>query len=271
MDTENKITYEDSVTVEENGLELNRCMLKETPSTPNNMRMTSTPIPRTQSKSSKTSLGTTHNSQQATGSDTQFISRSSTQSADTSKKMLLIGDSLITGINKKGLKENIYKHAISGASTDTLLAEIEVYNLHIFSHILIYVGGNNASDKTDKEYFEDRYDQLICHIEEHNKDCKIVLINSFPRRDADVSEVNDIISSLSNEHQIELADVNSAFFNKQKELIQNYYDGDKIHLSASGIKRLVGTVGQKINIVDNYSACVFGKGHPKAGRRNQLP
>ena len=109
-----------------------------------------------------------------------------------------------------------------------------MYDLYIFLHILIYVGGNNASDKTDIEYFEDRNDQLICHIKEHNKDCKIVLINFCPRGDADVSEVNDIISRLSDEHQIELADVNSAFFNKKKKLIWNYYDGDKIHLSALG-------------------------------------
>ena len=70
IDTENEITHEDSVIVQENGHELNRCMPKGTPTTPDNMRLTSTPIPRTQSMSSKTSPGSTDNSQQATGSDT---------------------------------------------------------------------------------------------------------------------------------------------------------------------------------------------------------
>ena len=155
------------------------------------------------------------------------------------------------------MKDKVYKHGISGATVDTLLEEIEVYDLQNFSHIILYIGGNNASNGTESEYFEEKYDQLICYIKERNEDCKILSVNSCPRGDTDVSPINDIISELAEQHELVLVDAYKAFYNKKRQLAQNYYSSDNIHLSDSGVKRLVGTISNQLDIVDNYSNLVF--------------
>ena len=196
------------------------------------MRLTSTPIvPRPWSQVVE--------NQQPKQSQPKPRQQTTFRPKPTTKKILLMGDSLISGINKNGLKEKVYKHGISGATIDTLIEEIEMYDLQNFSHIILNVGGNNASNKTDCEYFEEKYDQLICFIKEKKKDCKIVLVNSCPRGDADVSQINEIISELADQHEIMLVDAYKAFFNKKGQLAQNYHSSDKIHLSDSGVKRLV--------------------------------
>lgn len=224
-----------------------------------NLRLTSTPGPKPphqprrihQPASVSSSQG-----QQATRSRPVPKPRNSILSKKSTKKILLIGDSLISGINKNGLKEHVYKHGIPGATIDSVLNEIAVYDLYQFSHTIIYVGGNNASNRTDIEYFEEKYEQLLLHIKQNSK-CKILLVNSCPRGDTDTSEVNEVIRGLSEHHEVELVDVHDAFFNKKGELIKRYYCGDAIHLSDSGVKRLVGTINSKINVVHNFSGCVF--------------
>ena len=178
---------------------------------------------------------------------------------------MLIGDSLISGINKNGLKANVYKHGISGATVDTVLNELSVYDLHLFSHAIVYVGGNDASSRTDIEYFEEKYEQLLVHIQE-NSQSKILLVNSCPRGDVDTGEVNEVIQGLKEHHKLELVDVHKAFFNRKGELIRRYYSWDSIHLSDSGVKRLLGTINNKVNIVEDFSHCVFTTGK-RTGRK----
>ena len=66
--------------------------------------------------------------------------------------------------------------------------------------------GNDASNGTDIEYFEEVYDQTIQFIKETNNQCQIILCNSCPRRDTCISEVNDTIPSQAEYHNISLID-----------------------------------------------------------------
>ena len=54
-----------------------------------------------------------------------------------------------------------------------LLPRSNYYDLNKFSHVIIYVGGNDASNGTDIEYFEEVYDQTIQFIKETNNQCQI--------------------------------------------------------------------------------------------------
>ena len=246
----NDTTHEDMVSTEVN--------LQQTYTVQDNVRLTSTPIlPR---PTWTHVVGTRQPNQ---SEPKPKVSKTSHTKA-TAKKILLMGDSIITGVNIKGLKDKVYKHGISGATVDTLLQEIEVYDLQNFSHIILYIGGNNASNGTDSEYFEEKYDQLICYIKERNRDCKIMLVNSCPRGDVDVTHVNEIMSELAEQHDIVLIDAYKAFFNKKQTLSVNYYSQDRIHLSNSGVKRLVGTINNHLDIVDNFTDLVFSGRKPTA-------
>ena len=57
------------------------------------------------------------------------------------KNTLLVGDSIINRVNTKGLKYNVHKHAIAGATIQTLMNEVQLFDLSKFDTIIAYVGG----------------------------------------------------------------------------------------------------------------------------------
>ena len=75
------------------------------------------------------------------------------------------------------------KNGISGGNFEKIFTQIKVYDIMKFSHVIIYVGGNDASNETDIEYFEERFDQLLQFIKESNSQCKILMSNSCSRGD----------------------------------------------------------------------------------------
>lgn len=255
--TQDHPAQKDKVSVHERNLNGSKARLTSTPipgTSHSNDNIPPTPKSRLQSRQPST--------RQVPSSRPILKPRQSLQS----KQILLIGDSIISGINPKGLKENVYKDGISGASVDCILKEVKVFDLSQFSHIIIYVGGNNASKGTDTEYFEEKYDQLLDHIKKKNNNCEVLLVNSCPRGDTDTAEVNSIIHSLAEEYHMTFVDAYLAFHNKHGEVIERYYSKDSIHLSTSGIKRLLGTINSFVEIVQNFDQCGFlrrqGKGRP---------
>ena len=189
--------------------------------------------------------------------------RPSQQRRNTPKNILLIGDSLTSAINPKGLKHGVFKHSISGAKIDHIFHQAVVFNMEQFSNIIIYVGGNDASSGTEIEYFEELYDQVIQSIKQVNSTCQIYLCNAAPRGDTDTTDINLVIDRLCQEHNITLLDINKAFYDKQGIVVERYFGDDLIHLSASGVKRLLGEVDKQINIVDSFENCVFKTHHQK--------
>ncbi len=113
------------------------------------------------------------------------------------KTVLLIGDSILKGINTRGLKWDVQKHSTGGATLPVLMDEILRYDMRVFSHVIIYVGGNDAANQIDIELFEDKYDQLIDKIKRVNSDCNITLCQIAPRGDVDVANINTSIARLA--------------------------------------------------------------------------
>ena len=65
-----------------------------------------------------------------------------------------------------------------------------------------------------------------------------------------------------------LLDINKAFYDKQGIVVEGYYGDDLIHMSASGVKRLLGEVDKQINIVENFGICVFKSRYQKKERQH---
>lgn len=162
---------------------------------------------------------------------------------------------------------------------------MKVFDLNQFSAAIIYVGGNDAANGSDPELFEEKYDQLIRYIKGVNNQCQIFLCNMCPRGDTSTSEVNDLIKSLSEDHQVVMIDVHKTFYDSRNNVIRRYYDSDNIHLSSSGIKRLLNAINNNISIVQDYDRCTFNRRQqrntkfshnynraqrqqPRSGRRN---
>ena len=139
-----------------------------------------------------------------------------------------------------------------------------------FTDVLIYVGGNDVSNGSNVEYIEDKYDQLLQYIKNENGDINIVICTICPRRDADVTELNDIIKALSNEYCAKLVEMED-YFCKDGNPVIRYYDTDQIHLSKSGTRRLLDRIEKSVEgliLVDNYESCAYGR-RPANTRENR--
>lgn len=183
---------------------------------------------------------------------------------------LLLGDSILSGINRKGLKSNVECHSISGATVDMLLNKIKVYDLKNFRNIIIYVSGNDVSQKVDPEYIEERYESLINYIKSKNSTITIYLCGICPRGDIETTEINELIQRQSQVHSAIYIDTNRNFYNKRNQLKSHFYKPrDNIHLSSSGTRGLLGAISQHISIVENFKHSAYGSS--PQNRRNQTP
>lgn len=175
-------------------------------------------------------------------------------------KTLIVGDSILAGINQKGLAKHVIAQPFPGATVETIMTKITMYNLRQFGSVVIYVGGNDAarSRDPDMEYFEKKYDQLINYIKQQNPICEIYLCNMCPRGDVNINSTNNVIKRLSTVYGAVYIDTSNGFYDKQNELRTYFYgERDAIHLSNSGIKRLLGIIDSHVYVVDNYKTCAF--------------
>ncbi|MCG8046207.1 MAG: SGNH/GDSL hydrolase family protein, partial [Candidatus Thiodiazotropha endolucinida] len=177
-------------------------------------------------------------------------------------KTLLIGDSILKGINKKGLKSNVECVHYPGAKVDTVCEKMKLFNLKEFNNLVVYVGGNKANTSSfmddPNEYFEEKLEQLIMHVKGVNPECNIFISNMCPRGDTDVTTINDVISRQCQTHNVSHIDAHKGFFNKHNQLRRHFYNvRDNVHLSRAGTRRLLGSINEVINVVEDFAYCAF--------------
>ncbi|MES9883828.1 MAG: SGNH/GDSL hydrolase family protein [Sedimenticola sp.] len=186
-----------------------------------------------------------------------------------SDKTLLIGDSILGGINENGLNKGIHKRSVGGATVRSIISEISNYELTAFQNVIIHCGGNDASNGGDTELFEEHYDQLLSLIKCRNPANKVFLCKVAPRGDVDVSPVNDSINRLAlhwktqNVHCIH--ETYDLFYGKDGVPEARFFNRDSIHLSRGGTRRLLGSIHKHMDIVRDYDRCVFGPRPPTGG------
>ena len=190
------------------------------------------------------------------------------------KRTLIIGDSILKCINTRGLKNGMKICARGSGKIGDIWEEISVYDLTSFANVIICVGGNDSSSKVSIKAFEESYDQLIGFIKSANKDCAVYLSKIIPREDTDVTEFNNSIQRLSDHwkvHQVTCIENTSKMFLGRNGMPSfRYYSHDGIHLSRSGIKRLVDALNRSIHIVTDINLCVFKGSNIRDERSSRL-
>ena len=199
------------------------------------------------------------------------------------QRVLFLGDSIIKGVNTKGLAHSVHKHSTSGGNIQTLIDEINLYDLKVFSTIIVYIGGNNVASGDNSSFIEEKYDELISLIKCSNNTCKIILCSVAPRLDADISHLNQIVGKLAKHwscQNVEHVPNTHDMFLKDGGPSTRYFLQDGIHLTASGTKRLLDALNRVFPFVADFDNCVFngkrptvkasgGSGFQVKPRRNQ--
>ena len=112
-------------------------------------------------------------------------------------------------------------------------------------------------------YIKSLISPMYRHKAQNPRACHIYLCNVSPRGDTDTAEVNQAVHRLCQEHNLTMVDINKAFYDKQGKIIERYYSEGLLHLSSSGVKRLLGEIDREINIVENFENCAFKNRYQK--------
>ena len=177
------------------------------------------------------------------------------------RNTLIIGDSILNPINPKGMKAGVQKHPKSGAKVQDIIDDITLYNMKNFQSVVVFIGGNDSSSGTDIKLFEEKYDELVSLIQTSNPNCHLYICSISPRGDTNVKMYNDCISRVAShwgKHKVTLINESSNFFiGKDGMPTDRYYGNDGIHLSNSGIKRLLHAIESHIHLIDDFDKCIF--------------
>ena len=155
----------------------------------------------------------------------------------------------------------IQKHSKSGARIRDIIDDITLYNLMSFRSVVLYIGGNDSSSGTDIESFQDSYDELVSLVKASNPDCHLFVCCISPRGDTDVKPYNTCIRRVADHwanNNVTLIDETTKFFSSRDGVLTTrYYAQDGIHLSNSGIKRLLHAMNSRAHLVEDFDLCVF--------------
>ena len=172
---------------------------------------------------------------------------------------LILGSSIVKGINEKGLQPGVHVNGVSGGTIESISEKLQVYNLQQFSTIIIYAGGNDASNGTDREYFGEILDQTITNIRKTNSKCEVVVCSLCPRSSCDVSDFNEIIHNVALDRQVKSVPMEKFFSEKDHSQISRFFASDGIHLSPSGVRHLLDAIQKitQLQLVRNFQTCAF--------------
>ena len=129
--------------------------------------------------------------------NTEFQGSQAETSSARQKRTLIIGDSILKGVNSRGLKKGVKICTRSGATINDLWDESSVYDMKSFGQIIICIGGNDCSSRLNIKTFEEKYDQLITFIKSANGDYAIYLSKALPRGDTNVGKFNRSIQRVA--------------------------------------------------------------------------
>ena len=133
-----------------------------------------------------------HNIGEKTDPNRSFLTSRST------RKTLIVGDSILKKINPKGLENGVRICKKNGAKIKDIWNEVAVYDLKSFQNIIVCVGGNDSSSGTETRMFEKKYDELVGGIRTANNDCTIYLCKVVPRGDVDITGMNASVENVAN-------------------------------------------------------------------------
>ena len=157
----------------------------------------------------------------------------------------------------------------NGAMVKDIWDEISMYNLASFKNIIICVGGNDSSSRTEASSFEEKYDELLGFIKAANDTCNIYVCKVVPRGDVDGTDINSSIERVANDwrmYQVKtIESTYQLFFGPDGLPCTRYFSRDGIHMSQSGTKRVIDAINRHVSIVHDFQSCVL---HHEDQRRN---
>jgi len=161
-------------------------------------------------------------------------------------KTLIIGDSIIKGIQPRGLNTNVDCRTCPGAIITDLGKRIEQLDMRVYSKVAVYVGGNDVSSGLRLGDSRAELLRLTRHIQ--RQQCEVYVCTISPRQDADVRGYNSMVKEICEETGANVIETNPSFVYGDGNMVRHYFTRDGIHLSEYGSRTLVKAINQRLQI-----------------------
>ena len=181
------------------------------------------------------------------------------QHTGVQSRQLLIGSSIIKGVRKSGLLPTVDVKTLPGATVETIEQEVRHMDLRNIHHIIVHVGGNDASENLGVEAFKSNYTSLLRFLTSR---CTVTVSGILPRGDTDVEMYDNALRRLCEDMGVAYVRNFKSFVLQSGELPDLYYHADKVHLRERGTARLL------LNI--NESCDILSRKHLSSAKNNTL-
>ena len=156
---------------------------------------------------------------------------------------LLIGDSIIKGIDERGLREDIEVKCIRGARSADVHKELKSTDLSSYECIIVHVGTNDCSSEDKIKEGTKVIADLVKDIRQRAPDTKTVLSTVCPRTDSAqhdnrVSRFNDVIRDTAKANKCKVVENNK----DAKDLEKSLLNRGGLHLSQQGTRKLLRNI-----------------------------
>ncbi|KAH3876749.1 hypothetical protein DPMN_000603 [Dreissena polymorpha] len=164
------------------------------------------------------------------------------------RRTLIIGDSILKGIKKFGLKRDVDIRTCPGNTLNGIQSQLNKLNYTQYEKIVVYAGGNDAASGSSQKTLYIDAKALLQDIQNKSSSCHIFICTVCPRTDANVVPLNDLLKQLSDEFKAQIIDCHQSFVFGNGTTARNFYFRDGIHLNRSGTSVLIAAIHREIPI-----------------------
>jgi hypothetical protein len=173
-------------------------------------------------------------------------SKLNSQVENVPMKTLIIGDSILKEVHRRGLQSNVEVKTLRGATTKELHEHLLKINVLEYRSVVLYIGGNDTSNRKSLRNFEDDLVEIINFLQKCK--CDVFICNICPRVDTDTVPVNDLIEQLCKRKSVNYINCYSSFVFADGTVAKSLYMRDGIHLNKFGTSSLLKSINKHVSI-----------------------
>lgn len=167
---------------------------------------------------------------------------------NSSKRTLLIGDSILRDIQSRGLKKTVDIHSISGGRVNHVRDRFFNMDFTDVSDVIMYTGGNDVADGRFIQSIREQLERTVNLVKSKTAQCNIYICTVCLRRDVDVSSLNHLLITIATELQCTIIDYKIFTFGNGST-VRYFYNRDGIHLNPKGTSTLLRAIDKTVSVI----------------------
>ena len=177
----------------------------------------------------------------------------SSNSVPTRKKTLIIGDSILRGINQNGLRDDTEVTCIPGGRmvgrNGIQSIGLTTRDLEDVSDIVVHISGNDVANHTNLTSIRDELVRSVTYLKKKYPLCKFHICSVCPRKDVSVEAVNQSLLEICADHDLNYINCYNALVYGDGSRVRQFYHMDGIHLNSKGTSTLLKTIDKSIPVI----------------------